>query len=231
MYSKIINLLKSKFPKILSVYYKIRFVVRAIYIKEPRAHLLWILKRSDKLVHKKFNLNSDSVFFDVGGFEGKYAEKIIEEFDPYTYIFEPHPLYFEKLQKTFKGNKKVKLFDYALGAKTETAYLTDDFASSSISADNSGIKIKVKNFIETVNELKVQKIDLLKINIEGSEYDLLDGLLESNVVKQISTLKIQFHENVDNYDFRRNKIRENLSKTHKEVWSYYMVWECWDLIE
>ena len=99
MYSKIINLLKNKFPKILSVYYKIRFVIRAIYIKEPRAHLLWNLKRGDKLVHKKFNLNSDSTFFDVGGFEGNYAEKIIKEFDPYTFIFESHPLYFEKLQK------------------------------------------------------------------------------------------------------------------------------------
>jgi FkbM family methyltransferase len=231
MYSKIVNFLKNNFPKYLSVYYKLRFVLRATYLKEPRAHLLWILKRGDKTAHKKFTLDSDSIFFDVGSFEGNYTDKIIDEFDCFSYLFEPHPFYVKKLEEKFNSNSKVKIFNYGLGGKTENIFLTDDTASSKATMHNTGLKAQVKDIIEVMNELKIKKINLLKLNIEGSEYDLLENLVESNEIKKINTLKIQFHENVNNYDFRRNKIREKLQETHKEIWSYYMVWERWDLIE
>jgi hypothetical protein len=44
-------------------------------------------------------------------------------------------------------------------------------------------------------------------------------------------MKIQFHTNIAHHDLRRKKIRENLQSTHKEIWSYYFVWERWDAIK
>ena len=65
----------------MSIYYKFRFVFRAIYKKEPRAHLLWILKKGYAKFYKDFDLEPGSVFFDVGGFEGDYTSNILQEYE------------------------------------------------------------------------------------------------------------------------------------------------------
>lgn len=228
---KIINFLKSNFPKLLFIYYKIRFVFRAFYLKEPRAYLLWILKRGDKTAYKKFNLKSDSIFFDVGGFEGSYTENIIKEYECNSYIFEPHPVYFEYLKNKFLTFEKIKLFNYGLGGKNRIVYLTDESAGSKVSEKKTKYKVEIKDIVEVLRELNIKKIDLLKLNIEGSEYELLERLIESGEINKISKMKIQFHENIDNYESRRFLIREKLKLTHKEIWSYYFVWERWDAIK
>tara|TARA_B100001250_G_C19690784_1_gene740190 strand:+ start:183 stop:878 length:696 start_codon:yes stop_codon:yes gene_type:complete len=228
MYKKNINYLKNRFPTVLSIYYKFRFIFRALYLKEPRAHLLWILKRGDSISHKKFNLNSDSIFFDVGGFEGDYTDKILNQYDCKAYIFEPHPEYFRKLQKRFINKKNVKLFNYGLGGKTENLFLTDDSESSKVTDTKTELKTLVRDITEVIEELAIEKIDLLKLNIEGMEYELLEKLIETGEINKIDKLKIQFHENVSNAARWREKIRNELKNTHKEIWTYYMVWERWD---
>ena len=226
-----INTSKNKFPRLLSVYYKLRFLLKATYLKEPRAHLFWILKRGDNTSYKKFNLNTSSIFFDVGGFEGDYTQQILDEYDCTSYIFEPHPVYFQKLQKRFENNNRVKIFNYGLGGKSANVFLTDEDEGSKITDNKTGINIEIRDIVEVIKEQGIQKIDLLKLNIEGSEYELLEKLIESDEIKKIDKMKIQFHTNIAHHDLRRKKIRENLQSTHKEIWSYYFVWERWDAIK
>ena len=230
MYKKIINYLKSNFPRSLKTYYLIRFVFRAIYQKEPRAHLLWILKRGDSKSYKKFNLNSNSIFFDVGGYEGEYTDRVTKFYDCWSYVFEPHPYFYEELKQRFKNNKKVQIFNYGLGGKTETLYLTDNDQSSKVSNQKTDLKILVKNIEEVITDLNIKTIDLLKLNIEGSEYDLIERLIETDYIKKVEQLKIQFHDNVNDAKSRRVDIRNKLSKTHSEIWSYYFIWEYWKKI-
>ncbi len=225
---KIINLLKKKFPKVLSIYYKFRFVFRAFYKKEPRAHLLWILNKGDAKFYKYFDLESSSIFFDVGGFEGDYTYNILQEYDCIAYIFEPHPVFFESIKKRFIDNNKVKVFNYGLGGKTEKVFLSDDSASSKVSNEKREFSIVIKDISQVIEELEVKKIDLLKLNIEGSEYELLERLIETNDIDKIKKMKVQFHENIFNAESRREEIRHKLKNTHKEIWSYYFVWERWD---
>ena len=85
-----------------------------------------------------------------------------------------------------------------------------------------------KDITEVIKDLDIEKIDLLKLNIEGSEYDLLEKLIKSGLISTIDKLQIQFHENINDADLRRDRIRSDLNTTHKEIWSYYMVWERWD---
>ena len=49
-----------------------------------------------------------------------------------------------------------------------------------------------------MNQLNIEYIDFLKLNIEGSEYELLENLISSNNLDKIKYLQIQFHENVNN---------------------------------
>ena len=81
-----------------------------------------------------------------------------------------------------------------------------------------------------ITDLNIKTIDLLKLNIEGSEYDLIERLIETDYIKKVEQLKIQFHDNVNDAKSRRVDIRNKLSKTHSEIWSYYFIWEYWEKI-
>lgn len=224
------NKLKNKFPKLLLAYYKIRFYFRAIYIPETRAHLKWKLISGDKKIHKKYNLNSNSIFFDIGGFEGGFSEKIIQEFDCFCYIFEPHPEHFKTLELKFNSNSKVFLFNYGLSDRDKNLNLLDESASSRLTNSDEGFKVSVRDVSKVIDELNIKFIDLLKSNIEGAEYDLLNKLIETNKISKIRSLQIQYHkDHIKNAELLRDKINKKLLKTHRNIWSYYFVWERWDL--
>ena len=73
----------------------------------------------------------------------------------------------------------------------------------------------------------IKKIDLLKLNIEGSEYDVLEKLLNDGKIDIIENIQVQFHTFIDNCVDRRNNIREKLKNTHIETYCYEFVWENW----
>ena len=125
-------------------------------------------------------------------------------------------------------NNKVKVFNYGLGGKTEKVFLSDDSASSKVSNEKREFSIVLKDISQVIEVLQIKKTDLLKLNIEGSEYELLERLIETNDIDKIKKMKVQFHENIFNAESRREEIRHKLKNTHKEIWSYYFVWERWD---
>ena len=49
--------------------------------------------------------------------------------------------------------------------------------------EQGSIKISIKDITEVIKDFDIEKIDLLKLNIEGSEYDLLEKLLKSGNFK------------------------------------------------
>lgn len=76
-------------------------------------------------------------------------------------------------------------------------------------------------------ELGCDEISLMKVNIEGGEYQLLEKMLSSDLVKNIEYIQIQFHDFVPDAKERRDAIRHSLSKTHVCEWCYEFVWESW----
>ncbi len=77
--------------------------------------------------------------------------------------------------------------------------------------------------------IEAKHVDLMKLNIEGAEFDLLDRLIAKKLHKKVTDIQIQFHKIDDKSEERRNKIREKLSKTHDCTWNYPFVWENWKL--
>jgi len=96
-------------------------------------------------------------------------------------------------------------------------------------SDKEGEKIKIKKISDIIEEQKVNKIDLMKINIEGGEYDLLFFLINENLISKINNIQIQFHNFIPNAIKKREEITNLLKNTHKNDWSYYFVWENWSL--
>ena len=80
-------------------------------------------------------------------------------------------------------------------------------------------------------EHDIEYIDLIKINIEGSEYDLLDHLIETGLHTIVKNFQIQFHNIAPDSKDRMENIQEKLRKTHRQTYSYEWLWENWTILD
>ena len=191
----------------------------------------WFKDRGDETLRLDYPLNSKSVVVDLGGYKGEFAFDIHNRFDSYVYVFEPVKHFYLICENLFRGNPKLKVFNYGLSNENETAYISDEDNGSSIiknNEDNCEL-ITLKRFEEVLEYLGIESIDLLKINVEGSEFVILPHLLQSGVIKKVKYLQVQFHSFYPNAGPLRDRIRQELSITHDEMWHYPFVWESWRL--
>lgn len=197
---------------------------------ELHAHFLkeidrWFANNGDQTHRLDYPLNSDSVVVDLGGYEGKWASNIRDRYGSFVYVFEPVPAYCENIRRLFTSFDKVRVFEYALGNEDCDAVINMSADGSSMFVDSDEhVTIKVKSVHDFIKGL--HHIDLIKINIEGAEYDLLDCLTDEEILK-IDNIQVQFHTFYPECQERRNAIRNRLSKTHQLTYNYDFVWENW----
>lgn len=185
-------------------------------------------QREKKRMHFQ-HLGPDSLVLDIGGFEGNWAHDMHARYGCHIHVFEPHPKFAAKIAERFKGNNKITVHDFAIGSQNGTLELTDDGdASSALSARRkSAIQGHVMAVADFFANHNLPKIDLIKVNIEGGEYDLLPALLELGIVARTEVLQIQFHLYQEGDIAARDKINAGLAQTHQPEWSYPFVWEQW----
>lgn len=175
-----------------------------------------------------YSLNEDSVVFDIGGYHGDFADKIFSKFGCNVYVFEPIKSYFEKIHNRFKDNKKVNVKNYGLSNGNFITDITLDGDSSSVFKNNKKKEsINLYDVVDTIKTLEVNQIDLMKINVEGSEYNILRRLINSGTIKKCLNLQIQFHAFVNNSEQLRTYIVKDLERTHIRTWNYDWIWENW----
>jgi len=191
-------------------------------------HKRWNKDKGDQTLRLDYPLTEDSVVFDVGGFKGEWADNIINCYNCNVYIFEPVNDFYNLIVNKFKNNKKVHVFKFGLSNKdVEEEIFKNTDASSVFLKTGEKETINLKDFNEFIKIENIENIDLIKINIEGGEYDLLEGILESNNQIKINNFQVQFHDFIPNCEERSNKIRENILKTHTSSFRYDFIWEGW----
>ncbi|MEP3345729.1 MAG: FkbM family methyltransferase [Litoreibacter sp.] len=187
--------------------------------------------KRDKMEAKRYNfdqLGPDSIVFDVGGFEGNWAQDIFDRYGSTVHVFEPHPTFAAALQDRFKNQPKIIVHDFALGSENGTLHLSDDGDASSAVNDVAGaVSGQVKSVSAFMANFESSSIDLIKINIEGGEYDLLPALATSDDLKRFGIVQVQFHQFKESDGALRDSVRENLASSHREAWCYPFVWEEW----
>jgi FkbM family methyltransferase len=191
----------------------------------------FFLADGDETYLLNYNLNPDSVVFEVGGYLGIYAGKVAEKFNPNLYIFEPVASYYRVLQKKFSQNPKVRLFDFGLsGANFKVSISIENDASSVYRAAGSKEVIQLNDVYEFCQKENIKRIDLMSVNIEGGEYDLLARIIESGLLKNIGILQVQFHNFVPQAKEKRSALIAAITKTHKPLFSFPFVWEAFKKI-
>lgn len=191
----------------------------------------WFKDKGDENHRVNYDLNENSLVIDLGGYLGEWTEKIHNKYSCNVYVFEPVFKYYNNIVEKFKNNSKIKVFNLGLSGLNDEVIIKHDNASSSIFIEN-GVeeKIKLVKYYDFINDNKIDHIDLIKINIEGSEYELLEHIIENNLHVKIKNLQIQFHKTFNDSEEKREKIRKVLSLTHKLTYDYTFVWENWEKI-
>ena len=217
--------------KIRQHYFEVYGSGDLVTIRRQLAVRRWRLDRGDETRRLDYPLNSESIVFDLGGYKGDFAAEIVKNFNCRVYLFEPVAAYAQICRERFQSNPKVQTFAFGLGATDATFAITLEENASSIAkitGTNAPTETAtVREFGAFCRDHQIDHIDLIKINIEGSEYDVLENLIATGFIRNIDHLQIQFHTFAPDAKARRERIRAALRQTHRESWNYYFVWESW----
>lgn len=88
-----------------------------------------------------------------------------------------------------------------------------------------GYEVQMIDFSEFIKGLlqKHGKINLIKLDIEGAEFDVLDTFIEQNLHQNIEYIMVETHERV--FDNPQEKIKALKEKiTQKNISNIYLDW-------
>lgn len=187
----------------------------------------WFKIKGDETLRLNYLLTEDSVVFDVGGYEGSWAKAISDKFHCFIHIFEPVASYYAKLVEQYKNEPKIKVHKFAISDKTGKCviYLNKDNSgmySKGIAEDVEGLSM-----LDALKLANVEKVDLLKLNIEGSEYPVLLNMVNTGLINRFDNIQVQFHTFIPQYGDKYITLKEKLSRTHQITFKYPFIWENW----
>lgn len=189
----------------------------------------WKAVNGDKTLRLDYDLDQDSIVFDLGGYEGQWSSDIFSRYCCFIRCFEPVEVFANNIENRFGKNHKINVHQFGLSDANKKTKISFDKDSSSIFRGEAKEEIQLVKATDFMEENNIFKIDLMKINIEGGEYDLLKHLIETGFIKNIMNLQIQFHDFIPNARGRMENIQKKLKKTHKLSYQYEFVWESWKL--
>lgn len=190
----------------------------------------WFRDNGDNTLRLVYSLNSDSVVWDVGGYHGDFAAQINQRYSCQVFVFEPMPAFYSQCAARFDGKEHIKCLKFGLSDKAGWFDISDNAdASSFVRGNGAGEQAELRPVIEMFDELGVSCVDLLKINIEGGEFEVLPALIHAGLIERVRYIQVQFHNFVPGATAKRDAIRTALAKTHVEMWNYPFVWESWEL--
>lgn len=174
-------------------------------------------RRLANLIGRQKHIVDGATIIDCGGFWGDYAGEVLKKTSCRIIIFEPVPEYAEKCKERFAGDKRVRVYTAGAGrAGTARIYLNG--VGSSVYGSGNFIQSDIVN----VSDYIQNRIDVLKMNCEGAEYDVIEELDEKGLLGNIREIVVQFHLFPGG---RYDKVQEILQKTHELAYRKY--WEIW----
>ena len=129
-------------------------------------------------------LCGSSLFIDIGANIGYFSILAEKKHGSSVLAFEPSPREIKRFKVNMQKNmcKKISCFECALGKFNKNSILeTADFSNHGMnkivtSHSKDTITIKTKKLDQILNNIDLHKIKLFKIDVEGSEIDVLEGM-------------------------------------------------------
>lgn len=171
-------------------------------------HAIWWLRHheTERVTRLIDTLTEDDVFYDIGANIGFYACAAAALTDATVHAFEPHPGNARRLEENLARNAaSAAVHELALGATTgETAFVT---ASPEEPGPGHGVFKQTRGSDDAASEITVQErtasevVDtglaarptVVKIDVEGSEGKVLDGMADLIEAGAVRTIFLEIH--------------------------------------
>ena len=140
------------------------------------------------------NINKNSIILDIGANIGNVTDFLYTKFEPNIYSYEPNISCYNFMKKRFEGINKIRIFNFAVSDFDGKSHLyfhvnakgindTRYIEGATLRPQKDNIDRKKKLEIECIDIKKIirkfDKIDLIKIDIEGSEYTIMPEIIKN----------------------------------------------------
>lgn len=167
-----------------------------------------IFKNNNHRLHLSFSGNNDKVIFDIGANQGFYA-LMLKMVNPscHIYCFEPNPLEYNTLLLNIRLNGVSGISTIPKAVGNSNRIIDFEYLPNVGSISGLGVRMVQRQWLkeEFVSSLRVEQItldsfcknvdlkqiDILKIDVEGSEVNVLAGA--KNTIKKSSKVVIERH--------------------------------------
>lgn len=169
-------------------------------VKFESLYIPWIYQEiyMDKVYDGILRGKKDLVILDVGANIG-IVTQFMKDFANKVYAIEPSSENFEALSKNkeFNNWNNVELFKLAIAGTDGEMKLSktlDNLTCNSLVNDyGDGEMVKTKNLNTFFKENNINKIDFMKIDIEGAEEQVFCSTNFNNIAPKIKSIMCEFH--------------------------------------
>jgi len=109
------------------------------------------------------------------------------------HVFEPVIGFADKIERRFARNEKIFVHRFRLSSENQIVQISVNRDSSSLYKPGNDVRdARLVRAVDFMREDRIEKIDLMKINIEGGEYNFLEHLIDFGFVKTLETSRFSF---------------------------------------
>ena len=171
------------------------------------------------------DIDKNSLIIDIGANVGDVTDFLYKKFKPNIYSYEPNISCYKFMEKRFEGIEKIKLCNLAVTNFNGKSFLyfhinakgindTKYIEGATLRPEKDNIDRNKKIEVECIDIKKLinkfDKIDLIKIDIEGSEYSIMPEIIKNK--DKIKKVICETHGNPYGKKFLIEKRQKNLLK-------------------
>lgn len=174
-------------------------------------------------------LHPDAIVYSFGiGQDTSFDDAIIQKHNCHVHGYDPTPKSIEWIAQRSDLSPKFHFHPFGLDKETRITHFNlpknKEHVSGSIINhqnvdENNMVEVQMKSLIDIVSENNHSYIDVLKMDIEGSEYCVIESILNSAI--EIRQILLEIHERF--FDNGIEKTKELLNSLHQHGYKVFGV--------
>ena len=185
------------------------------------------------------------IIIDIGACIGEFIDFAIKKWNPgKLYAFEPFPNNFTFLKQKYRDQQQqIEIIEAAVSSfKGEAQFYKKEYSQGRgyDFAGNAGsslyrlknkpkptIMVNVIRLSDFIRDKGISMVDILKVDAEGSEYDIFDELMTYGGMEKIGKIYFEDHcRKLNQNKPKKERVVERMKeegffdKLHSEIWDY-----------
>lgn len=173
-------------------------------------------------------LNENSIVYSFGiGEDISFDNEIIKNHNCHVFGFDPTP---KSVKWVREQNLSEKFHFYEFGVSNKSGFVDfflpkkDEYVSGSLVEQENidllkKVRIYVKSIKDIMNDLGHKHIDVIKMDIEGSEYDIIVDILNAKI--SVTQILIEFHDRF--YKDGKQKTKQTIKDLYNNGYEIFAI--------